>query len=44
MNKTFTSLVALGLGAAAYSMAQRNNLMNGRKMKKMRKRIVKAMS
>ncbi|MFC4320888.1 YrzQ family protein [Litchfieldia salsa] len=44
MNKMFTSLVTIGLGAAAYNMAQRNNLMNGRKMKKMRKRISKAIS
>ncbi|MDF0726822.1 DUF3918 family protein [Cytobacillus sp. S13-E01] len=45
MNKTMTSIIALGLGAAAYSMAQRNNMgnmMNNKTMKQMRKRLSKA--
>ena len=43
MNKTMTSLIAVGVGAAAYSMAQRNNMISPRTMKKMRKRLAKAM-
>jgi len=42
MNRTMTSLLALGVGAVAYNMAQRNNIMSGRKMKQMRKRLAKA--
>jgi hypothetical protein len=44
MNKTFTSLITIGLGAVAYNMIQRNNLMSTRTMKQMRKRISKAIS
>ncbi|MCA1031858.1 YrzQ family protein [Bacillus timonensis] len=43
MNKTMTSIVAMGLGAAAYSMAQRNKLMSNRTMKQLRKRVTKAL-
>ncbi|RAK17330.1 uncharacterized protein DUF3918 [Anoxybacillus vitaminiphilus] len=42
MNRTVTSLLALGLGVAAYQYAQRNNFMNGRKMRKMGRRLTKA--
>ncbi|WP_017755907.1 YrzQ family protein [Calidifontibacillus oryziterrae] len=42
MNRTMTSLLALGIGAAAYSMTRGNNMINGRTMRKMRKRITKA--
>lgn len=43
MNKTMTSLLALGIGAAAYSMSKGNfDLIDSRTMKKMRKRISKA--
>lgn len=43
MNKTMTSLLALGIGAAAYSMTKgNNNMISGRAMKKMRRRISKA--
>ncbi|EKN64912.1 YrzQ family protein [Schinkia azotoformans] len=43
MNKTMTSLLALGIGAAAYSMSKgNNNIINARTMKRMRKRISKA--
>jgi len=41
MNKMLTSVVAVGAGMAAYSYAQRNNLMSRRNMKKMQKRITK---
>lgn len=43
MNKTMTSMMALGMGAvAAYSMTKNNNnLMSKRGMKKMRKQIMK---
>lgn len=43
MNKTMTSLLALGIGAAAYSMSKGNfDLMDRRTMKRMRRRISKA--
>ncbi|WP_102345463.1 YrzQ family protein [Bacillus sp. Marseille-P3661] len=43
MNRTMTSLVALGIGAVAYNMARgNNNMFSARNMKKMRKRITKA--
>jgi Protein of unknown function (DUF3918) len=42
MNRTMTSLLTLGLGVAAYQFAQRNGLTNNRAMKKMRRRVAKA--
>ncbi|MFS0861670.1 YrzQ family protein [Fredinandcohnia sp. 179-A 10B2 NHS] len=42
MNRAMTSLISMGLGAAAYGMMQKTNVMSGRNMKKMRKRITKA--
>ncbi|MBD8069255.1 YrzQ family protein [Bacillus sp. PS06] len=42
MNKMFTSLVTIGLGAVAYNMAQKNNLISSRSMKQMRKKLAKA--
>ncbi|BDG36895.1 YrzQ family protein [Saccharococcus caldoxylosilyticus] len=42
MNRTMTSLLALGLGVAAYRVAQRNNWMNNRTMKKMQRRLARA--
>ncbi|THE15356.1 DUF3918 domain-containing protein [Bacillus timonensis] len=41
MNKAMTSLITMGLGAAAYGIMQRNDVMSARNMKKMRKRIAK---
>ncbi|MFC0522508.1 YrzQ family protein [Pontibacillus salicampi] len=45
MNRTFTSLMALGLGAAVYSRSRRgkdNTLFSQKSMKRMRKRVRKA--
>jgi hypothetical protein len=42
MNRTMTSLLALGLGIAAYQAAQRNGWMNNRTMKRMRRRLARA--
>jgi hypothetical protein len=42
MNRTVTSLLAIGLGIAAYQYAQRNNFMNGRAMRKMGRRLRRA--
>ncbi|SFA38550.1 Protein of unknown function [Parageobacillus thermantarcticus] len=42
MNRAMTSLLALGLGVAAYQLAQRNDWLNNRSMKKMRRRLAKA--
>ncbi|MBA2869782.1 hypothetical protein HNQ85_000040 [Anoxybacillus calidus] len=41
MNRTVTSLVAIGLGVAAYQYAQRNNF-NGRTIRKMGRRLRRA--
>ncbi|MCC3356612.1 YrzQ family protein [Bacillus sp. REN16] len=41
MNKAMTSLITIGLGAAAYGIMQRTDVMSARNMKKMRKRITK---
>ncbi|MBM6619690.1 YrzQ family protein [Bacillus suaedaesalsae] len=43
MNRTMTTLVALGVGAYAYKMARGNNLMSNRTMKQLRKRVTKMM-
>ncbi|AEH47076.1 YrzQ family protein [Parageobacillus thermoglucosidasius] len=42
MNRAMTSLFALGLGVAAYQLAQRNDWLNNRSIKKMRHRLAKA--
>ncbi|MCH1627683.1 YrzQ family protein [Fredinandcohnia quinoae] len=42
MNRAMTSLVTLGLGAAAYGMMRKNNVMSGRNVKRMRKKLSKA--
>lgn len=42
MNKMLTSVVAFGAGVAAYNFAQRNNMLSRRQMKKMQKKITKA--
>ncbi|MBZ5749342.1 MULTISPECIES: YrzQ family protein [Metabacillus] len=41
MNRTLTSLVSLGIGAAAYHLARNTNMTSNRSMKKMRKRVMK---
>jgi hypothetical protein len=43
MNKTMTSLITLGIGAYAFRMAQQNDLMSSRPMRKLRKRVSKMM-
>lgn len=42
MNKTLTSIIAIGAGVAAYNFAQRNNMIP-RNMKKMQKKVTKAL-
>jgi hypothetical protein len=42
MNKMMTSMIAFGVGMAAYNVAQRNNLMSGRQMRKMQRKIKRA--
>jgi hypothetical protein len=39
MNKVMTSVVALGVGVAAYNIAQRNNMISGRQMKRMQRKV-----
>jgi hypothetical protein len=43
MNKMMTSIIAFGAGMAAYNMAQRNNMMSARSMKRMQKKVKRAM-
>jgi hypothetical protein len=43
MNRTMTSLIAMGLGAYAFHKAQENDLMSNRTMRKLRKRVSKMM-
>jgi hypothetical protein len=42
MNKTMTSMVVFGVGMAAYTIAQRNNMISGRQMKRMQKKVKRA--
>lgn len=39
MNKLMTSMIAFGAGMAAYNLVQRNNLMSGRQMKRIQKKV-----
>ncbi|WHX99419.1 YrzQ family protein [Neobacillus sp. DY30] len=43
MNKVMTSVVALGVGMAAYNIAQRNNMISGRQMKRMQRKVKRAL-
>jgi hypothetical protein len=43
MNRAMTTLVALGVGAYAYRMAQQNDLMSSRTMKRLRRRVSRMM-
>jgi hypothetical protein len=43
MNRTMTSLIAMGLGAYAFHKAQENDLMSSRTIRKLRKRVSKMM-
>lgn len=42
MNKVVTSVIAVGAGVAAFGLARRNNMFSGRQMKKLQKRMTKA--
>ncbi|GMB07523.1 uncharacterized protein DUF3918 [Thermolongibacillus altinsuensis] len=41
MNRTVTSLIAVGLGIAAYQLAQRNGGFNMRTMRKMGRQLMR---
>jgi hypothetical protein len=41
MNKMLTSAIAFGAGMVAYNYAKKNNMMSGRQMRKMTKRMTK---
>jgi hypothetical protein len=43
MNKTMTTMLVVGAGMAAYNIAQRNNMMSGRNMKRMQKKVKRAL-
>ncbi|WP_102263687.1 YrzQ family protein [Mesobacillus jeotgali] len=43
MNKMLTSVIALGAGMAAYNYASNNNLMSGRKMKRLGRKMTRAL-
>lgn len=42
MNKMMTTVIAFGAGMAAYNIAQRNNLMSARNMKRVQRTIKRA--
>ncbi|MCM2531554.1 YrzQ family protein [Neobacillus ginsengisoli] len=42
MNKMMTTVIAFGAGMAAYNVAQRNNLMSARNMKRVQRTIKRA--
>ncbi|WP_312473954.1 YrzQ family protein [Neobacillus sp.] len=42
MNKLMTSMIVLGAGMAAYNIAQRNNMMSARNMKRIQRRVKRA--
>ena len=42
MNKMMTSMIAFGAGMAAYTFAQRNNMMSARNMKRMQRKVKRA--
>jgi hypothetical protein len=42
MNKMMTSMIAFGAGMAAYNLAQRNNMMSARKMKRVQRKVKRA--
>lgn len=44
MNKFVRGAIAVGVGMAAYNMVRKNNLMSRNGMKKMQRRITKAIS
>ncbi|MEC0466546.1 YrzQ family protein [Bacillus subtilis] len=41
MNRTMTSLLAMGAGALVYRRATQSHMLNNRSMKRMRRRITK---
>ncbi|MDP4171408.1 MAG: YrzQ family protein [Bacillota bacterium] len=42
LNKMITTVLAFGAGMAAFNYVQKNNMMSGRQMKKMQKRMTRA--
>jgi len=43
MNKMMTTMIAFGAGLAAYNVATRNNMMSGRNMRRMTKKVRRAL-
>jgi hypothetical protein len=44
MNKMLTSVLAFGAGMAAYNLAQRNDIMSNRQMKRWQKKIKRSLT
>jgi hypothetical protein len=42
MNNMMKTMIAFGAGMAAYRWAQRNNMMSGRNMKKVQRKVKRA--
>ncbi|MEH7504993.1 YrzQ family protein [Neobacillus drentensis] len=42
MNKMMTTMIAFGAGMAAYNVATRNNMMSARNMKRMTRKVKRA--
>lgn len=43
MNKMMTSALFFGAGIAAYNLAQRNNMISARQMKRMQRKVKRAL-
>ncbi|MFK9091351.1 YrzQ family protein [Bacillus salipaludis] len=42
MNKMMTTMIVFGVGMAAYNIAERNNMMSARNLKRLQKRVKRA--
>ncbi|WP_090637723.1 DUF3918 family protein [Neobacillus massiliamazoniensis] len=42
MNRVMTSMIAIGAGIAAYNLAQRTNMITGRNMRRVQRRMMRA--
>jgi len=43
MGKTFNTLLMVGAGVAVYNYMQKNNMISNKQMKKLQKRVMKAL-
>lgn len=43
MNRMLTSIIAIGAGVAAYNYARKNNMISNRQMKRLQRRVSRAL-